>query len=78
MRYPEKGYIGTLKGVQVALGGMRCVDLVFNIVKILGIYYSYNKKLEIRKNFKRHIIDRKKIMNLENERSFCCRQNYCL
>ena len=35
---------------------MRCVDLVSNIVKILGIYYSYNKKLEIRENFKRHII----------------------
>ena len=35
---------------------MRCTDLVSNIVKILGIYYSYNEKLEIQENFKRHII----------------------
>ena len=39
--------IGALKGVQVALCGMRCTDIVSNIVKILGIYYSYNDKLEI-------------------------------
>ena len=37
--------IGVLKGVQVALCGMRCIDLVSNIVKILGIYYSYNDKI---------------------------------
>ena len=39
--------IGALKGVQVALYGMRCIDLMSNIFKILGIYYSYNEKLEI-------------------------------
>ena len=30
--------IGALKEVQVALCGMRCIDLVSSIVKILGIY----------------------------------------
>ena len=54
--------IGALKGVQVALCGMRCIDLVSNIVKILGIYYSYNDKLEIQENFKKHII---KIQNIQ-------------
>ena len=39
--------IGALKGVQVALCGIRCIDLVSNIIKMLGIYYSYNEKLEI-------------------------------
>ena len=39
---------------------MRCIDLVSNIVKILGIYYSYNEKLEIQENFKRHFIKIKK------------------
>ena len=48
--------IGALKGMQVALCGMRCIDLVSNTVKILGIYYSYNEKLEIQEIFKRHII----------------------
>ena len=33
----EIASIGALKGVQVALCGMRCIDLVSNIVKILGI-----------------------------------------
>ena len=47
---------GVLKEVQVALCAMRCIDLVSNIVKILDIYYSYNKKLETQENIKRHII----------------------
>ena len=45
--------IGALEMVQVALYGMRCIDLVSNLVKILGIYYSYNEKLQIPENFKR-------------------------
>ena len=48
--------IGALKGVQVAICSMRSIDLVSNIVKILGIYYSYNEKLEIQENFKMHFI----------------------
>ena len=56
--------IGVLKGVQVALCGMRCIDLVSNIVKILGIYYSYNDKLEIQENFKGHIIKIEKFLRI--------------
>ena len=48
--------IGALKRVQVAICSMRSIDLVSNIVKILGIYYSYNGKLEIQENVKRLII----------------------
>ena len=40
-----------LKGAQAALFGMRCIDLLSNIVKILGIYNSFNDKLEILQNF---------------------------
>ena len=58
--------IGVLKGVQVALCGMRCIDLVSNIVKISGISYSYNDKIEIEENFKRYIIKiEKNYTNLE-------------
>ena len=52
----KENVIGALKRVQLALSGMRCIDIVSNIVKILGIYYSYNEKLEIQESFKRHII----------------------
>ena len=53
----EIANIGALRRVQVALCGLRCIDLMSNIVKILEIYYSYNEKLEIQENFKRHIIN---------------------
>ena len=56
--------IGALKGVQVALCGMRCTDIVSNIVKILGIYYSYNDKLEIQENVKGHIIKIENILRI--------------
>ena len=35
-----------------------------NIVKILGNYYSYNEKLEIQENFKRHIIKIEKVLQI--------------
>ena len=35
--------IAVLKGVKVALCGMRCVNLHEDTIKILEIHYSYNK-----------------------------------
>ena len=60
----EIASIVALKGVQVALRGMRCIDLVSNIVKLLGIYYSYNEKLGTHENFKMHIIKIEKILRI--------------
>jgi len=57
----EVAGIGCKKGVKVALCGMRCVDLKNDIVKILGICFSYNEKLAHEKNFVNHII---KIQNI--------------
>ena len=62
--------IGALKVVQVALFGIRCIDLMSNIVKILGIYYSYNEKLEIQENFKRHIVNIEKILRIWRMKDF--------
>ena len=42
--------IGVLKGVAMELCGMECIDLTNNSVKILGIHFSYNKKIEIEDN----------------------------
>ena len=39
--------IGVLKGVKVAICGMRCVNLHEETIKILEIHYSYNKQLEM-------------------------------
>ena len=38
--------IGVKKGVKMTLCGMDCIDLTEDVIKILGIYFSYNKKLE--------------------------------
>ena len=38
--------IGVLNGVQVALCGMKCVNLNNETVKILGVPFSYNKNLK--------------------------------
>ena len=55
---------GCSERVQVALCGMRCIDRVSNIVKILEIYYSYIEELDIRESFKRHIIKIEKILQI--------------
>ena len=72
----EIASIGALKGVQVALCGMRFIDLVSNTVKILGIYCSFNDKLEIQENFKKQKKFSKNFTIFENERFFNCGQNY--
>ena len=40
----------------MALCGMQCISLNERTVKIRGIQFSYNKKLEEEKNFNNHII----------------------
>ena len=56
--------IGVLNGVQVALCGMKCVNLNNETVKILGVHFSYNKNLEQDKNFSDHIIKIENILKL--------------
>ena len=47
-----------------ALCGMECIDLTSDVIKILGIYFSYNKKLEQEKNFFNHIVKIQNILKL--------------
>ena len=35
-----------MKVVAMELCGMECIDLTKNSVKILGIHFSYNRKME--------------------------------
>ena len=53
--------IGVLKGVSMELCGMECIDLTKNSVKILGIHFSDNRKIENEENFIKLI---KKIANV--------------
>ena len=47
----EVAGIGVMKGVKVALCDVKCVNFLTNAIKILGICFSYNKKLENEKSF---------------------------
>ena len=60
----ETAGIGVLNGVQVALCGMKCVNLNNETVKILGVHFSYNKNLEQDKNFSEHILKIESILKL--------------
>ena len=53
--------IGVLKGMSIELCGMECIYLTKNSVKILGIHFSYNNKIEYEENFIKLI---KKIENV--------------
>ena len=69
--------IDILKGVSMELCGMKCIDLIKNSVKILGMHFSYDKKIENEENFIKLI---KKIENvlkiLESKKPNSSRQNY--
>ena len=42
----EVTVFSALKGVKLALCGMECIDLMFNAIKILGVYDKMFKKQE--------------------------------
>ena len=56
--------IGVLNGVQVALCGMKCVNLNNKTVKIIGVHFSYSKNLEQNKNFCERIVKIQSILEL--------------
>ena len=56
--------IGVLKGVQVAVCGMRCIDLNVDTLKILGTHFSYNKKLKDEKNFYKTVTDMQRVLKI--------------
>ena len=60
----EVAQIETLKGAKMALCGIKCIGLRFNIVKNLGIHFSYNKKNENDEKFLEQIISIEKVLKL--------------
>ena len=43
--------IGSLKEIEVAVFGIKCVNLKVNNMQILIIHFSYSNKLNIKKNY---------------------------
>ena len=61
--------LDALKGASLALYGMDCIDLTKKTIKILGIHFSYNKKLETEENFIRHVRKIEKVLKLMRMRN---------
>ena len=49
---------------EMALYGMECANLKNNTIKILGIHFSYNRRLENDKNYRKNIIKIEKLLKL--------------
>ena len=60
----EIATISTMKSVNVAVCGMKCVNLTKETEKILGVHFSYNEKLENETNSPSHIVKIKGILRL--------------
>ena len=52
---------GFLKGAQMAVSGNKYIDLTNEAIKILGVHFSYNQKLQAQKNFLKSIINMQKV-----------------
>ena len=53
-----------LKGVKVAVCGIKCIDLAKDVIKILGTFFSYNKNIEGENNFEKIIIGIGKVLRM--------------
>ena len=56
--------IGFLKGVQVAVCDMRCIDLNVDTLKILGTHFSNNEKLKKEKNLYKIVTDMQRVLKI--------------
>ena len=60
----EIARIGVLKGGQVAVCGMRCIDLNIDTLKILGTHFSYNEKLKEEKKSYKIVTNMQRVMKI--------------
>ena len=55
---------GTLKGVQVAVCGIRCIDLNIDTLKVLDIHFSYKEKLNEKNTFSYIVPDIQRVLKI--------------
>jgi len=61
--------IGSLKGVSRALCGFKAIDLTNDSTKILGLHFTYNKKIHEERNFIEIVRKMEKILQIWRQRS---------
>ena len=60
--------IGALEGVKVGICGIKCLDLTEKAIKILGVFFSYDKNLQLEKNFRKTILNIERILKMWRRR----------
>ena len=56
--------IGVLKGVQVAVCGMHCIDLNIDTLKNIRYHFSYNEKLKEEEIFYKIVTDMQRVLKV--------------
>ena len=69
LKKSEIAGIGALKGVQVAVCGLRCIDLNNDTLKILGTHFSYNEKLKEEKKKYKTVTGIQRVLNIWKKRN---------
>ena len=60
----EVARIGALKGVKVAICGIKCIDLTKEAIKILRVFFSYDRNLQRENNFRKTILNIERILKI--------------
>ena len=55
---------GALKGVKGAICGIKCFDLTKKAIKILGVFFSCEKNLQLENNFKKTTLNIERILKM--------------
>ena len=61
--------IGALKGVKVVICGIQCIDLTKEAIKFLGVFFSYDKNLQLENNFRKTILSTERILKMLRRRN---------
>ena len=66
----EVSRIGVMKGVQVAVCGMKYIDLKIDTIKILETHFSYSELIAREKKIKGYIKYTRSLKIVENETAY--------
>ena len=61
--------IGALRGVKVAICRIKCIDLTKEAIKILEVFFSYDKNLQPENNFRKTILNIQRILKMWRRRN---------
>ena len=61
--------ISTLKGVKVAVCGIKCIDLTKEAIKTLGAFISYDKNVQLENNFRKTILSTARFLKMSRKKN---------